>query len=746
MKKTKAICLILLSGILVTTMLSNVPLATSQTGPREDDLLIIFYGGLGAAYGALTTGGIDMVAGMGWSCLDASAMLESRGLLDANLYAAASTNPNIVLAPVHAANMYEFDLNNNYTIPQYPGVRSPMNYTEMRQAIAFLTNKDYYVNVFCGGLAERIDQMIPAPFKGWGDASMWYPNYPYEYNPAAAKALLDSKFPEGTTPNPYYDPANPYSARYWRTYPADHTLAGQDLDPLIVVERIDDTRLWSCGIDIANQMTTNGIPLLPTEEEGPVVVTGARNYHLYTGSWTAGRFPPTTLYHLFHSVNTLPGGANYVTGNGTHPYLDELLSAAKYAATYSEAISATHLACGYMTEICVNIPLWSDVSYCAYSRKLLGVVNMEGYGPINPFTFMNAYKIDNSAIRIGLINAPALMNIVYSDWVCEILCLDRMNLYSGIEAPPYNLAADQAGFIRDWETTTWNNGTKDLTLLRQTYRSDAYFCKPVSGALGENVNATCYFWNAWYDYQVGDGWFSTRFKDLHHIDITGEYSSDSYFTTCSYFNTYYCQCPLKPMDTWGARPELVTKVTESVISVTTPGPVLLSDLPTWFEYVTFDGTPLTLGTDYNIVEGQLYIYASLGTGTVNVKYWAPNNPQGITPGDLPWTTIFEGAGMYYATAFTYGRGGSLTLKRNPSYYMETPQLGEIDFVRKSNGAYKIDIFDLALAGGAYTSQGILVPSPNWWPGADIAPFVGIIDINDATTVVAYWDVESDPPS
>lgn len=746
MEKARVICLSLLTTILVVTLLSNVPLAASRKGPREDDLVISFYTELAAAYTALTMGTIDMVAGIGWS--SALDLLDGDGLVDGGLYTAAVANPNIVLAPVAAANMYEFDLNNNYSIPDYPYWRSPMNYTEMRQAIAFMSNKAFYVGTICSGLATIIDQKIAAPYSGWGSPSP----YPYTYNPTAAKAMLDSKFPEGSTPNPYYDPSNPNSAPYIRTYPVDHPFAGTDLDPLIACVRSDDTRLWQAGCDIVNQMRTNGIPVDQISGSKSALydrVMGNFNYHLYTSAWTVGRFPPVTLYHLFHSVNAFPYGSNYVTGVRpgvpTHPKLDQLLHDANYALTYSEAVAATSLATDYWTEICVGVPLWSDVSYCAYSNKLLGIVNMQGYGPINPFTFMNAYKIDGTPIRIGLISDPYAMNNVYYGWIYDYLCLDRMNLYGDLEVPPYNLAADQAGFIKDWETTTYNNGVEDLTLFSQTYRSDAYFCKPVTGDMGENVNATCYFFNAWYDYQVGDGWFSTKFKDLHHIDITSEYSSLVYFTTLGYFNTYYCKGPLRPMDTWGAQPALVTKVTESIVDPPTPGPIVLSDLPTWFEYATFNGIPLSLGTDYNIVEGDLYIYNALGAGTLDVKYWAPGDARGYTPGNVAWQTIFEGAGMYYCTAFTPGIGGSITLKRNPFYYMETPPLGEVDFVRKSSGAYKVDIYDLALAGGAFGSQGTGVPSSNWFAGADLAPNGGVIDIYDEVTVTGVnWDREWDP--
>jgi hypothetical protein len=78
--------------------------------------------------------------------------------------------------------------------------------------------------------------------------------------------------------------------------------------------------------------------------------------------------------------------------------------------------------------------------------------------------------------------------------------------------------------------------------------------------------------------------------------------------------------------------------------------------------------------------------------------------------------------------------------------MEMPPLGDIDFVRKSNGAMKVDIFDLAIAAGAFGSTGTGFPDKNWWAGADLAPSGGVVDILDMVTVTGSWNIEWDLPS
>jgi len=724
-------------------MLTAIPLpARAAKGTRTDDLILYYYANVESAYAALKAGSIDMV---GYE-------------ITADLFTDATNDANIVVGAVADSGYYEFDLNNNLTMKTYPGVESPTHYQGFRQAIAWLTDKDFIVNEICGGFAERIDQMIAAPYKGWANMSYWYPNYPYEYDPAQAAAALDAAgFVEGSTPNPDYDPAFPGSAEYIRTYPVGHSKAGQDLDPLEIVIRTDDIRRFEAGRLLAGNLKKHGIPLNPTEGDIGTIydkVFGDFNYHIYTGGWSVGRFPALSLYGTYHSDFTYPYGANYVTGNGTYPRLDEYLENANYATSYSEAVSNTKIAAGYMTELCVNVPLWSSRSYWAWRKNLLGVVNMEGSGPENGYTFMNAYRDDTPSggpIRYGPKSAPNAMNVVYSSWYYDYQNLDRMTLYGGVDVPPYDLSIDQPGFVQYWETTTWDDGGETKTKLIQRFRTDAYFVEPVTGNQKANVNTSHYFFSAWYDYQVEDSWWFSSFSDVHHIDIVNSTTVEIYFDTYSYWNTYYASGPIMPMDTWAQHSELVQKKSEVFVegvNLTTPGIVGLAGGhngrgPVWIESIT----GLTMFTDYNIVKGDLEIFQNLTDGTaITVDYWAPGDAKGYTPANIAWQTIFEGAGMYYATSFTATVGGSLTLKKNPFYFMETPLLGEIDFVRKPNGAYKVDIFDLVIAAGAFGSQGTGVPSSNWWAGADIAPEGGVVDIFDQVTVTGHWDEEYDIPS
>jgi hypothetical protein len=733
-----------------------MPSAAAAKGPRSDNLVIQYYETVESAYAALKARDIDAV---GYE-------------ITADLFTDATGDANLVVAPVADSGFYEVDVNNNHTIPTYPGVESPTHYTGFRQALAWLTDKDFIAAEICGGFVERIDQMVAAPYKGWANASMWYPNYPYEYNPADAATALDAEgWAQGTTPNPDHDGAFPGSATHIRTYPPGHSKAGQDLDPVVCAIRTDDVRRLEAGRLLAGNMRKHGIPT--DDREGPSadlypMVMGDFDYHIYTGGWSVGRFPPITFYGLYHSTSYYSYGPNYSTGyNATGGFnyeepLMRFLEGGRYPDTYEEAVGFCKLAGGYMTEIALNIPLWSTKSYWTWSVRageaLLGVVNMEGAGPENGYTFMNAYKEDDTAIRYGTKTAPNAMNIIYSSWYYDYQNLDRMNIYGGVDVPPYDLSADQAGLVTDWTIGTWidPDDAGNKSKISMTWRSDAFFTNASGGDQLEQLNASHYAFSAWYCLQVNDGWNYDSFLDLKKVIQTGDYSFDIYFDTGGYWNVYYCQGPILPMDHWTQlSPQLtsgvLTEAFEEGVDLTTPGPLTLGDLPLFIKRVTNTdtATDLVKGTDYYIKSGTLHFDINLpATTNIEVEYIGIDEtgfPAGYTPANLGWELSFVGGGAWYATNFVGGPGGTLALSRSAHFYMETPLLGEIDFVKKPNGCYKIDIFDVVKAAAAYGSQGTGVPDLNWLPGADVAPPGGTINIFDIVTITGKYGQEFDCP-
>jgi ABC-type transport system substrate-binding protein len=742
---------ILSTSIFLITLLVVVcipqSIVTASKGP--DDL---------EAYAALEMGEVDIV---GFP-------------IQGHIYLDAIENPNVVLAPIDDMSMYQFDINNNCTIPSYPGVRSPTDYKEFRQALAFLVDKDRVVDEFCGGFAVRIDQPIAAPTPGWMNKSYTGANYPYEYDPAAASALLDAAgFTTGTTLNPYYDPAYPGSTTTLRTYPPGHSKAGQDLDNVIFYVRTDDPRRFQAGRHLYQNARKIGIPFevheAPSSGCYPAVMD-QHDYHLYTGGWSTSRFP-TYLCGLYTTEFYELEGPNYVVGvdcdgiTPNHPKLTALLCNIRIADTSEEAFRNVQLAMGLFTELCVTIPLFSPRAYWGYSSELLGVVNMDAYGFENNYLFMNAYKVDGSPIRWGLITPANALNILYAGWRSDEQCLYRVYLNADFDLPPYNIVMDQPSFVLDWFADTWDdNGTTKAKNFKRL-RPDNYFVDTEGNQLA-NVDADDYLFSNYMVYAIGlNCWVWSTVSDVKFFNKVNDTFVEIYYDARSYWLYTSASPPLIPRSvflntSYGLTQHLMKTLIVDT-NLTTPGFMGLGGAqphgPCWVNSVTsdLDGV-LTEWVDFHWELGDWYMDTPLTPGAVvTVDYYAVDDASGYTLGDNLLEDVTVGCGMYYFTGFFADDGGgwhtdalgNFTARRNPYYYLETPILGEIDFVWEEGGYYEVTIFDIVKAAGAYGSQGIAVPDDNWFPGADVTPPGGVIDIFDIVTVAGKYamDVECVKP-
>jgi len=724
--------------LMITLFPTRQPKAVAAKGVRTQDLVMFYYPDVEAAYEALKNDEIDMI---GYE-------------ITAALYQDAINDPNIVLTGVADTGFYELDLNNNHTIHTYPGVENPFWYAPVRRAVAWCTDKDYIVNVICGVFAERIDAMIAAPAKAWASPDHWYPSYPYEYDTAVASAHLDANgWVEGSTPNPNYDPGFPGSTQFLRVYPPVHSKAGHDIDAMRWFIATADSRKNYAGHMVADAMEKIGFTINRIEP-GPsrhdllwwsYQISMWKNYHLYTGGWGVGYFP-TYLYNIYHSQFWVDGidSPNYVTGNNAsnlpnYPEYDRLVEEVFHPTSLEDARDAAKLATAYWTEHCINVPLFSAKEYWASSAELLGLVNQEAIGFENGFTFMNAYKEDGSAIRYGLKSAPYSMNPQFATWYYTYQNIERIYSYAGVSGQPFDPGAAQSGWLQDWEIGSWNDGGTNKTYMTHWVRNDSYFAEPITGNRLSNVNASDYFFSVWFTYADPTAWRRIDVEDVHHIEIHNSYSWTAYFDFKNYWYYLAASPMLFPVDRWLKEP-LATQTIESFSSFTGPDIVALNGNPVWINEVTLDDAPLAFGADYNIIRGNLEVLIAV-SGDLSVDYWKYGNPIGFTPGDLLWNETLVGSGMYYMTSFTPGTGGGAAFKRNPYYWMETPPLGEIDFVwnfqagpKPRDGYYNVDIYDVVLAAGAYGTTSTGLPSAKFVSAADVAPPSGKIDIYDIVTL------------
>jgi hypothetical protein len=261
------------------------------------------------------------------------------------------------------------------------------------------------------------------------------------------------------------------------------------------------------------------------------------------------------------------------------------------------------------------------------------------------------------------------MNQIYSSWYYDYQNLERFMIYGGPDAPPLSPATIQGGFIYDWNVTQWDDAGTNKTLYMQWWKDNGYYAKPDTGAQGSNVNTTDFFFSIWYYYADPTAWQYSTTQDIHHVDVYSDTYVEIFFDSISYWFVYQASPFILPVDTWLRTPlcEAHTETFTVDTDLTTPGAVGLSDSPVWINSITVDGTTeLDMRTEWNIIKGELHILVSLSSGaSVEVDYWGYGDPSGYTAGNLPWETIFEGAGQFWCDGFTPGTGGSGTYRRNP---------------------------------------------------------------------------------
>jgi hypothetical protein len=693
--------LVLSALIIVMTPLSAVavPLATDEYkhGPREDELLMNFYADVESAYEALERGEIDAV----WFDLTYAQYLD------------AVENENIQLAPVDDFGMYEVDINNNYTIPSYPGVRSPTHHPDFRKAMAHLLDKNHVVANCCKGFATRIDVPVAAPVdvdwintsvvEEWG--GVYYGNYPYPYDPWTAQSVLDAAgFVVGSTPNPTYDPDVPWSQEYLRTYPSDWDgKAGEDLDPLVAVIRKDDSRRLCMGNLLADQLELSGIPC---DRIGNLVdpygrVMGMFDYHLYTGGWGLGRFP-TGQYGLYHHDSWYPWGPNYVTGvnktgHPNYPDLDKVLEDIYYCEDLTSSQLASRKAQSLLVDkYCICLWAYSAKAYWAY-RNLLGVTNMDGYGLDNDYTFMNMRTVDGGIPTVGIITAPYQQNVLMSSWFYDRQVLDRYyGASAGFSVAPYSLARDQPWVIQDWTTTTWFDPEdgKNKTVVTVWFRENVEWISPVTGAVYGNFTSHDFMFSEFLMAGHTKCWTHDDKEDIHHIKIVDDYCVEVFMESESYWLQYVGDYVVNKA-LWQDKFCMINTTTvvldQDYVAceklhlrpyITSVGPGQWKGQILQMVDCTLDGVTLIEDIDYEIVmleDDRTYFHwlrnASAGQ-VLTVVYWTPDpgkpSPDGYWPGEFPWEQIAVGIGTHYLVDYVRGAGGHATLKANRNFWLETP--------------------------------------------------------------------------
>jgi ABC-type transport system substrate-binding protein len=743
LKKPTALFMVLIVILVaaVQPQLATGPITLTH-GPRTD-LAFLQYAGVEAAYAALKAGELDLL------CYPISAAM----------YQDAVADLNIQLASTSELVFFEFDFNNNYTISTYEGVRSPMNYVSFRQALAHLIDKDQLIDSVLGGWGEKIDVPIPHALSGWWNTSVGYSPDPYQ-----ALALLDADgFVEGSSPNPYYDPALSWSAAFIRTYPSNHPQKpDEDLDPVVFYVRADiPERLAASEIFIA-VIRTIGIPVLFAPTTGSVIMQKVfleKDYHIYADAMQTSRLPPTYMFSIFHSTfwctSNIVTGLN-VSGLPNYPDLDDELEEAYYAPDYATAVLHCRNAQSLLVDKhCVSVWVWTPIGWYAY-RNLLGVVNMDGVGINNKYTYINAFRVDNKSAPIRVwIPQPSALNVLYSSWKDDWKLLNTLYTHL-VNVPPFNLAADQPWVARSWDIGNWSEPISPELKTNVTFRirKDVGIVSPVTGDFMRNYTAHDVAFTIWYHYAFQEAWNWRAVSDIHHTKIADNYTIEVYFDEYSYWLLYGVgmEMPLLPKDELIAQLCYLSNVSFSLPAISPLAQYQFTDQQVvQMTALSRDETILVEGVDYEIIvnatehcHNVIRFLTPQPSGTYYATYYTPRwSPTGYYLGSnygLNWTDTMYSLAPHYPATSPYD------LKANRYFFLETPPVGEIDFVWKGGDFFAIDIFDIVIAAGAYGSTGNSVPTPNWRPEADLAPPECGIDIFDIVTIAMnYGRTYGHPP-
>lgn len=559
-----------------------------------------------------------------------------------------------------------------------------------------------------------------------------------------------------------------------------HPKEGLDLDPIIICVRSDQAQRLAAGRYLAHQLRMMGIPVSLIEEPKEVLypkVMVNRDYHIYTGSWSLDQYAVTNGYSMYHSDFWFPGGSNYVTGMNeynqpNYPDLDDALEELYSADNMTEAEFWSDITQEIAIEHCISVWLYSPVSYYAYRKNLVGIVNMDGYGPVNKYTYLNAYKVDNpetpedesqEPIKIGLPNAPINLNPLYSavnPFTPDVnyagwKVMDETVYTHLTNKQPYALDIDAPWVTQDWEVTEWYDPQDGETKTKVTYwiRKDVWWHAPVTGEEVRKFTAHDVEFSIWYIYAFDDGWQWHSVMDVHHTTVLDDFTIEVYFDVQSMWTVHWIeQIPLFPKYEYL---DLLCKECMCEFLVTEPRfPSDKDILPcdTILQMISAtkfpEGIPLVEGVDYEVFgtgapyycHNEIHWLRPLLPGEwIVFQYWCPDlDPHGYYLAGLDWSLTWYTLGTHYPIEIEPGVGGWALFNCNPTHFLGAPPLGEIDWVwywvgttKPRNGYYQINLYDAVLLLKAYCSRGDGVPSPNWFPGADLDPddlcHVGLYD-------------------
>lgn len=719
-----------------------------------------------------------------------------------NQYTAALNNPNICVSPYPQSGEYELAFNNNWTNTAHPTGRSAMNYTDFRNAMNCLVDKNGVIaGPMLQGFATRVDTQIPQPLmSGYVNPAVSYPNYPWEfsethaltilynggwYNQAIYPTLTDllTAFADGTlatrkgTTGGVVYPANDPNGQWGGSDPgatANAFRANTPIDTLMGYVRSGDARK-DLGDMFCAELTKIGCPFTETycatlSVLRVYVMLNDNPYDFATLGYGMGS-PPNWWY-----TELTPAG---IYSDGPNCYLvdDAAMTLAATAAYIDPGQAAFMVDIATVQNILVMeselVSVYSPASYCAYKTGMFGMLNELGYGfggngQLIAWLTMNckknntiSYTGDNppesNIIYYGTYNPPDMANPIFANTVYDFQLMDNIWSYP-IATNPYNtmvlgsvLTGVPTGGDLPWMAYSWkselindptNPSNPQWTNVTYWFRHDITWHDGVPFDVND-LNYTIYI-NALY----GDSWKNAAFMwavnpttYLPYFTRIDQWTCSVLVRNPSWLNLYLCNCEILPEHL--------------------------------YKYIVPDDLAAAkAGTAQDGLHGVWPGQAALSSNFLPVPPGAPGLALYITYGhvtSLPdYTMVGTGPWKYRIgstdASLLVSVGGGCTLDAYPNFWMKlvpgetnfratwlhqdgTPYSGNTNDLPIGT-TYQINLGDLAVLASAFGTVGkppSAVPiSANpgnlgaWNPAADIAGTSGVVGLSDVITLALHY--------
>ena len=681
-KTVSSFVLLALICTMTISSLSVLPVGAngSGKGPTMNNLQFTFYSDQTSMFNALISNQIDF---MGWP-------------LSQNEYNTVSNNQNsnIQLLPSYNLDVYDIAFNNNATDPSHAdwgtsptelvGFRKAMNYTEFRQAMACLVDKDKLVSSL-NGFATRIDTPIPRPaMDNWvnfqdskydsngnlqpNSNTLSGNNYPWDYSETNALTILwnngwysQSTYPALTNLLAAFQ-TNGQLPMGSVVYP-DGPKAGQPIDSIVAYIRTDDPARQQAGDALANEMEKIGISVTRNYVNG---LSAARtpvyedhDYDFYTEGYLIGSMP-TWFYSSYTPAGIYPNGPNICMIQDADLTYHATLE--NNAPTLTDYMNEALICQDIITQQAMFVPLYSTISYYAYrtgwlnavATKVLGLQASEAYYSSTLDYFMLAVQNQNptvNTIRFGTLNSLDAMQInpLFSSDIEDYQVIDR--IFTGVmNTNPFSptTPGDMPWMVYDatsqlsnfWGWNPYNGpgasgvpgtdvyGAADTTYYTNCANCTYYFRDDIKWQDGTPFTVDDFNYTLYLNNVYGDAYSNIETGYIVNFTKINDYTCSIYFNSPSFTMLY---------------DPIMDIVPEHIYS--------LIDVPAGAQ-----GGATTTGL-HGDWPGQDAL-----PGEVNSSLTYPITPE----------QVLVGTGMWRYDPNTYVSGGGITLDANRGFFIYTP--------------------------------------------------------------------------